>query len=334
LDSSQQKTIINCIEPETGIRKWKTIIEADLIMEKIAFKNELFLMESSGFIYSVDINNGEQKRLKSFQRSFFKLNKSEFLFQRRDSLFTYNTENGNSGFIKVILDKSNIYPHMNAVYKENLINISEDINKISIISSIPIFKNDTIKKFSFKDSMELDYWFYGIFHIDNKFSGFHNIKTRFIPLILQKKIDDIHSKKQIIIFDLEKWIPVWESKVFEILGINLLAKDIMHKDGRYVIVLNFTIPESNFEPCMLILNGKTGKFQKAFKFFPIADQIPKDLSEQQMFSDKHFYAVSHFGSNWCLSFPELEFVYSTDKEVNIMDAKSTVEKILGPIEVE
>ena len=57
------------------------------------------------------------------------------------------------------------------------------------------------------------------------------------------------------------------------------------------------------------------------------------LSGFEIFADDYIYGIEKYNI-WCLTYPDLELVYTNNPELKVVDAKAEIEELFGKMEWE
>ncbi|MCP4178432.1 MAG: PQQ-like beta-propeller repeat protein [bacterium] len=199
-----------------------------------------------------------------------------------------------------------------------------DIYKKGIgVRYIPLTSEDNEYTYYFKDSLIHKHPI--IVHIP--FKKLDYIKAKYIPLVIESKVDSTYSKKQLIVFDLEKGEITWQSKTTDI--DYFIAGSVSYHTGNYLITIEKDMNNSELNNIYITLDGNTGKFSGNIELLCDVNNLPNPMWYGcNKFSGNYYYGSS-YDIFWVMSYPKLELKYTSGDNIKSKDAKEELEELFG-----
>lgn len=319
------------INQNNGIVEWQAEIPGTPLIKPIQLDNQNLLFNDLFLYY---ILNTETKQYTSLTELFeveriLQYDNDEILFLMNDSLlykydtaFYQLTANG----IPLTYEWDNC-SHV-AIYGENLITINagktSDNNYFISLTSNPL--NDKGKKQNCILDPEIQEIENYIFMRRNKFhpqfSAFNNITTRFVPLLANTDDSSKQIHKKLIVFDLDSMLVSSVSQYID----SIKIMDIVFNKNHYALNIGF-YENGKFRNSIALIDGKTGELTKSVEFISPRSSINVRWGDEKaMFSGDYIYGWESECA-WCLSFPELELVYSTNSKLKIVENANQIKEL-------
>lgn len=319
--------------PKTGKTLWEVAIPCDFMQTPLYLYENNFLLRGADRLHKLNFETGDTTILsnKFWIRDIFKIDDSSFYTLENSKLFKYDSilqvVMFNSDTVNINKDTSKYFTDV-ALYNKSLIAIDNDYHENrSEIRAFPFDSTGTSFSYIMEDGCIGSGSYWSMKGYEPKQCGFYNPETRYVPFIKRRKIDSVKEAKQIMVFDLEKGTPTWQSHPFIKQSWGFYASDIFYYKGHYVICFNTRL-ETNHSHTLILFDGTSGKFEKAITFnFYACNDIWDGFDK---FAGDYFYGKTNSVA-WCLNYPELDLVYSTVDSLKTIDNRENIEEILGEI---
>ena len=219
-------------------------------------------------------------------------------------------------------------------YKDRFIYIG-DTEKNSVLASFSNSGSTDVKYIELEDSLFVyqDDISWRIKGIDREKSGFYKIQNCYIPLVITKK-ENGKKFTRLNILDLDSVQFLWKSKYLLNSFWDRYIDEIFYHQGYYTLVLTTDDKTDNKNEWLISISSETGMFHKAIQFQ--SDNYynhPIQWKCYEMFADDYIYGTEN-DQIWCLTYPDLELVYTNNPELKVIDAKAEIEELFGRMEWE